>query len=70
MKSQTEESSDIEAKIAYENQKYWQNRFLFGVEYHEFIYDLALYWNTLCLIPKSFLTKNDDFHLLGVQKPA
>lgn len=58
------ELSDIESKIAYENYKYWQNRFLFGNEYHEFVYNISLYWNTSCIIPKNFLTKNDDFHLL------
>ena len=61
--------SDIEMKIAYENQKYWQSRFLFGNEYHEFIYDLALNWNTQCQIPKTYLTKNDDFHLVGEVMP-
>lgn len=39
-------SNEIESKIAYENQKYWQNRFLFGNEYHEFVYDIGLNWNT------------------------
>jgi hypothetical protein len=58
-------SSDIEQKILYENQKYWQNRFLFGNEYHEFVYDLSLNWNTSCLIPKEFLTKNNDFHIVN-----
>ena len=62
-------SSDIEQKILYENQKYWQNRFLFGNEYHEFVYDLSLNWNTSCLIPKEYLTKNNDFHLVNQQCP-
>ena len=62
-------SSDIEQKILYENQKYWQNRFLFGNEYHEFVYDLSLNWNTSCLIPKEFLTKNNDFHIVNQQCP-
>lgn len=39
-------ASEIEKKIIDENQKYWQNRFLFGNEYHEFVYDLSLNWNT------------------------
>ena len=67
--STSTELSEIDLKIAYENQKYWQNRFLFGNEYHEFIYDLSLNWNTSCLIPKHFLTKNDDFHITGMPKP-
>lgn len=62
-------STEIEQKILYENQKYWQNRFLFGNEYHEFVYDLSLNWNTSCLIPKEFLTKNNDFHLVNQQCP-
>lgn len=60
---------EIEEKIAYENQKYWQNRFLFGSEYNEFVYDIAQTWNTSCIIPKYFLTKNDDFHIYGYPKP-
>jgi len=69
MQSQNNALSEIEQKIAYENQKYWQNRFLFGNEYHELIYDISLNWNTECLIPRHFLTKNDDFHLVGMNKP-
>ena len=60
---------EIEEKIAYENQKYWQNRFLFGQEYGEFVYDISLYWNTQTVIPRQYLTKNDDFHLTGFAKP-
>jgi hypothetical protein len=60
---------EIEEKIAYENQKYWQNRFLFGNEYNEFVYDISLYWNTACVIPKNYLTKNDDFHITLFAKP-
>jgi hypothetical protein len=61
--------SEIEEKIAYENQKYWQNRFLFGNEYHEFVYDVALNWNTDCIIPRNFLTKNNDSHIVGFPMP-
>ena len=57
--------SEIESKILYENQKYWQNRFLFGNEYHDFVYDISQNWNTNNIIPKNYLTKNDDFHLNG-----
>ena len=60
---------EIEEKIAYENQKYWQNRFLFGQEYNEFVYDISVYWNTTNIIPKNYLTKNDDFHIYNQQKP-
>lgn len=60
---------EIEQKIAYENQKYWQNRFLFGQEYAEFVYDISLNWNTAMVIPKNYLTKNDDFHLTLISKP-
>ena len=58
-------ANEIEDKIHYENQKYWQNRFLFGNEFHEFVYDLSLNWNTSCLIPKEFLSKNNDFHIVN-----
>lgn len=27
------------------------------------MYDISLNWNTNCLIPKTHLTKNDDFYL-------
>ena len=60
---------EIEEKIAYENIKYWQNRFLFGNEYQEFVYDLAMNWNTNFLIPKHVLSKNNDFHLAGLPMP-
>lgn len=62
--------SEIETKIVYENQKYWQNRFLFGNEYHEFVYDISLNWNTSNLIPKNYLSKNSDFHLLNMKCPS
>jgi hypothetical protein len=61
--------SEIEEKIAYENQKYWQNRFLFGNEYHEFVYDVGLNWNTSNIIPKNYLTKNNDFHIVPFSMP-
>ena len=61
--------SEIEEKIAYENQKYWQNRFLFANEFHEFVQDIALYWNTSCIIPNAFLTKNDDSAITGFPIP-
>ena len=64
-----EELSEIEMKIAYENQKYWQNRFLFGTEYHELIYDITLNWNTACIVPKQYQTKNDDYHIVGFPRP-
>ena len=32
---------DIEHKIAHENQKYWQNRFLFANEYTEFVLNIS-----------------------------
>lgn len=62
-------STEIEQKIHYENQKYWQNRFLFGNEYLDFVYDVSLNWNTACLIPKEHLTKNNDFNLVNQQCP-
>jgi hypothetical protein len=62
-------NSEIEQKIVYENQKYWQNRFLFGAEYHEFVKDIALYWNTSNIIAKYYLSKNNDFNLLGYTCP-
>ena len=57
--------SEIEEKIAYENQKYWQNRFLFSNEYQEFVNDVSLYWNTSNILPRNTLTKNNDAHIVG-----
>ena len=62
-------NSEIEQKITYENQKYWQNRFLFGAEYHEFVQDVSLYWNTSNIIAKNYLSKNNDFKLHGYNCP-
>ena len=61
--------SEIEEKIAYENQKYWQNRFLFSNEYQEFVYDVSLNWNTSNLLPKTTLTKNNDAHIVKYNIP-
>jgi len=60
---------DIEEKILYENQKYWQNRFLFGSEYHEFVSELCLQWNTSDYIFRGYLSKNNDFQLLNQTMP-
>ena len=60
---------EIEEKIAYENQKYWQNRFLFSTEYAELVQDVSVNWNTSVIIPKKFLNKNDDFHIYNEPIP-
>lgn len=60
---------EIEEKIAYENTKYWQNRFLFGQEYPEFVKDLTQTWNSSCIIPREYLCYNDDQHITEMEIP-
>lgn len=48
-----------------ENQKYWQNKFLFGNEYFEFISDITHFWNTQGGVALRALNKNDDAQLVG-----
>lgn len=31
--------------------------------------DVSLYWNTNNIIPKNYLTKNNDFHIVGQPMP-
>ena len=38
-----DESNYLYKNIAYEDHKYWQNRFLFGPEYHYFITQMVFY---------------------------
>jgi len=56
--------SEMYQKIAAENHKYWQNKFLFGTEYNEFASQIALYWNTRTIVPAIAPCRNDDWHLL------
>jgi hypothetical protein len=52
-------------KIAADNHKYWQNRFLFGPEYFEFVQQIILHWNTNRVIPYEVSWRNNDYHLLN-----
>ena len=56
--------SAIYQKIAAENHKYWQNRFLFGNEYHEFVGQITLHWNSSQIIPAITPCRNPDQPLL------
>jgi len=56
--------STIYQQIAAENHKYWQNRFLFGSEYTEFILNLTANWNTTFRVPEMSIPYNNDLHLL------
>ena len=38
--------SAIAQRIAKQNHKYWQNRFLFSNEYTDFVYQMVVNWNT------------------------
>jgi hypothetical protein len=55
----------IQQKILLENQKYWQNKFLFGSEYFEFISEVTHYWDTAQMVPLTTINKNNDGHLVG-----
>ena len=47
-----------------ENQKYWQNKYLFGTEFFDFMADISTYWNTKHIIPKISLNCNNDSHIV------
>jgi len=53
----------INQKIMLENQKYWQNKFLFGSEYFDFIAEVTHYWDTANIIPSTVINRNNDTHL-------
>lgn len=50
----------IYQKVMQENQKYWQNKFLFGAEYFEFISELTHFWDTVNPVPLRVLNRNND----------
>jgi ubiquitin carboxyl-terminal hydrolase 9/24 len=58
----------IQQKISLENQKYWQNKFLFGNEYFEFVSEICHYWDTANIIPLNVLNRNNDSHITGFQQ--
>ena len=51
-------------RIAAENRKYWQNRFLFGVDASNFAQEMLIYWNTNITIPAIASPRNEDLHLV------
>lgn len=57
----------IQQKIRLENQKYWQNKFLFGKEYFEFVSDVTHYWDSANIVPKRVMNKNNDAHIVSFQ---
>lgn len=54
-------------KIALENRKYWQNKFLFAQEYFDFVSDLSHSWDTSDNTPLKCMKINDDEHITGQQ---
>jgi hypothetical protein len=50
----------IQQKIRLENQKYWQNKFLFGKEYLHFVTEITHEWDTANIIPMKSLNRNND----------
>ena len=57
---------EIREIVERDNNKYWQHRFLFNKEYFEFMLELCSLWNTGDIVPLNELTKNNDYHLHGV----
>jgi hypothetical protein len=55
-----------------ENQKYWQNKYLFGTEYFDFVTELVNYWDTANIIPLRISNKNQDEHIVGysIERPG
>ena len=50
----------IQQNIRLENQKYWQNKFLFGKEYLQFVTEITHYWDTANITPIKSLNRNRD----------
>lgn len=55
----------INSQILLDNQKYWQNKFLFGAEYFDFVSEISHYWDTGNIIPLISTNKNNDSHIAG-----
>jgi len=54
----------IQEKIRLENQKYWQNKFLFGREYLDFVTEVAHYWDSANIVAMKSLNRNDDAQIV------
>lgn len=61
----SDESHPIQMRIRLENQKYWQNKFLFGKEYADFVEEVAHFWDMGKMVPLTVLNRNDDSHITG-----
>ena len=48
-----------------DNKKYWQNAYMFGREYFEFVMELVTTWNPSENAFSMYNTKNNDYHLCG-----
>lgn len=53
-------------KIAFENHRYWQNKYLFGKEYTQFVNEIAVNWNTLQRLPATIYSRNDDWNIMDM----
>ena len=63
-----DEDHPIQQKIRLENQKYWQNKFLFGTEYFEFVSDITHFWDTANMVPLVVLNCNNDSAITGYEQ--
>jgi hypothetical protein len=57
-------SNALISNINTDNHRYWQNRFLFGSEYTNFVQELSTHWNTTECIAALNSHRNNDWHLL------
>ena len=57
----------IERQIHENNIKYWQNRFLFGPEFIEFMMNFTNGYSS-DLSKENFLVRNDDYHITKALK--
>lgn len=59
---------EIAELVAEENRKYWQYRFMFALEYSDFILELCSLWNTKNMVLLNYDTRNRDYHVLGIDE--
>lgn len=55
-----ESEHPIQQKIMLENQKYWQNKFLFANEYFDFVNEVTHFWDMKRVVPLQVYNRNDD----------
>ena len=59
---------EISETLIEENRKYWQYRFMFSLEYSDFILELCTLWNSMNITPLNYETKNNDYNILNINE--